>query len=166
MAHRSSERSTTASKTVTRPRRTSGSALRRPVEDRIHRLRAKSASLPTATIAHQAAVRTPIHVMTAQLQALLTRQLTAYILGVKDPKSITRWATANNAVIREPRVERRLLATYQIATMLLKMDSPNTVKAWFVGMNPSLADLSPAEAIRMDRESEALDAAREFIAYG
>lgn len=139
---------------------------RTSVQHRIKLLRQRSAPQIAESLAHRATIRTPIDEIARTLQSLLTRQLTAFIVGVKDPKSITRWASRQNETIREPDVERRLLATYQIASMLLEVDSPSTVKAWFVGMNPALADLSPAEVIRMGREADALDAAKEFIANG
>jgi hypothetical protein len=40
------------------------------------------------------------------------------------------------------------------------------VKSWFIGMNPMLGNLSPAEVIHSGRESEAMDAAQEFVAQG
>ena len=50
--------------------------------------------------------------------------------------------------------------------LVLRFDGPGTVRAWFIGMNPHLADDSPADAIREGRFQEALGAAKSFVAYG
>jgi hypothetical protein len=47
--------------------------------------------------------------------------------------------------------------------LLASQDSPQTVKAWFIGLNPQLGDTSPAEAIREGRLRDALMAARAFV---
>ena len=44
--------------------------------------------------------------------------------------------------------------------MLLAYDSAQAVKAWFIGLNPQLGDVSPAEAIHDGRLKESLAAAR------
>jgi hypothetical protein len=86
---------------------------------------------------------------------------------VKEGKTIARWASGSISDIRNDEVEQRLRTTYQITQMLLRSsDSPQTVKAWFIGLNPQLGDTSPAEAIREGRLKEALAAARAFIAGG
>jgi hypothetical protein len=48
--------------------------------------------------------------------------------------------------------------------LLLSQDSPRTVRAWFIGLNPQLGDVSPAEAIHDGQLKEALAAARAFMA--
>lgn len=115
---------------------------------------------------HAESLRTPIAAISGELQNLLSRRVTAYIVGVKDAKTVTRWANGEVTEIRQPDVERRLRATYAISRMLLGTDGPQTVKAWFVSMNPYLDDDSPAEAIRSDREREAMGAARAFMSHG
>jgi hypothetical protein len=77
---------------------------------------------------------------------------------------VSRWENQQVEAVRNVVVERKLRATFQIALMLLDVDSPATVKAWFIGMNPHLDDVSPAEAIRGGKEREVLDAARAFVA--
>jgi hypothetical protein len=98
------------------------------------------------------------------LEDLLSRRLTAVIVGIKDGKTIARWASGETSEIRGEDTELRLRTTYQIALMLLaSQDSPQTVKAWFIGLNPQLGDTSPAEAIREGRLRDALMAARAFV---
>ncbi len=48
--------------------------------------------------------------------------------------------------------------------MLLPFDAPDTVRAWMLGENPFLNDISPAEAIHDGRFTDARDAARSWIA--
>ena len=117
--------------------------------------------------AYRASLVTPFSEIVTYLQGLLSRRLTAVIAGVKDGKTIARWATGDTAEVRGPEKEQRLRTAYQIAYMLLQSsDSPQTVKAWFMGLNPQLGDTSPTEAIREDRLQDALAAARAFVAGG
>ncbi len=116
--------------------------------------------------AYSQVVRTPIGDMANALQDLLSRRVTAYIAGVKDTKTVGRWASGEVTEIRALGVERRLRTAYAISQLLLEVDSARTVKAWFVSMNPYLGDETPAEAIREGREKEAMAAARAFVANG
>ncbi len=115
--------------------------------------------------AHNQATRAPISEVAESLQRLLTGRLVAYIVGVKDVKTVARWATGEIGEVRLES-ERRLRAAYEVMTLLLRFDGPGTVRAWFIGMNPHLADDSPADALHEGRFQEALGAAKSFIAYG
>ena len=99
------------------------------------------------------------------LQDVLTRRLTAFIAGV-DGKTISRWATGEVATIRDLNVEQRLRAAYAVARMLLEWGSPQTVRAWFIGLNPHLDDSSPASALRDGNLQEVIAAARIYVAGG
>jgi hypothetical protein len=116
--------------------------------------------------AHRQAIRATVQEAAAALQELLSRRVTAYIVGVGDGKTVARWASGEVAEIRDEDVEKRLRRAYEIAQLLLRSDSPATVRAWFIGLNPQLGDISPAEAIRDGKLQEALIAARAFIAGG
>lgn len=94
--------------------------------------------------------------------------LTQLIAG-KDRQTITRWM-ASKQLPKSLEVERRIRAAYQIF-MFLAHDpqapqSPHTVRAWFMGMNGQLDDMSPAEAIAENRTREAMAAARAYRAGG
>jgi len=116
--------------------------------------------------AYRASTR-PLSEIAHNLQEILSRRLTAVIAGVKDGKTVARWAAGETTDIRDIDVERRLRTAYQIVVMLLQAsDSPQTVKAWFIGLNPQLGDVSPAEAIRENRLQDALTAARAFATGG
>ena len=114
--------------------------------------------------AHHQAVDARLQDVADYLQGLLSRRLVAYIAGVKDVKTVSRWA--NGEVEARQEAESRLRAAYQIALLLTEFDSPRIVKAWFIGLNPHLADTSPAEVIHDGKSKEALAAARAFIVGG
>jgi hypothetical protein len=114
---------------------------------------------------HNQAIRAPIKEAAESLQRLLTGRVTAYVVGVKDVKTITRWATGEVTDIRVES-EQRLRTAYEIMTLLLRFDGPTTVRAWFIGSNPHLADDAPADAIHEGRLQDAMGAARSFVAYG
>lgn len=50
--------------------------------------------------------------------------------------------------------------------MLAQLESPSVVRAWFIGMNPQLQDLSPAEVLRDGEDKVAMEAATAFLAGG
>jgi hypothetical protein len=114
--------------------------------------------------ANRQAVLTPVTDVADFLQDVLGRRLVAYVADVKDAKTVSRWAHGET----EPREasEKRLRTAYEIAYLLAAFDSPRVVKAWFIGLNPQLGDISPAEAIHDETFKDALAAARAFIAGG
>jgi hypothetical protein len=116
--------------------------------------------------AHRQATIAPVSEVAGVLQELLSRRLTAFIAGVNDGKTVTRWASGEVETIRDHEMEQRLRTTFEISQLLLNSDGPRTVKAWFIGLNPRLGDTSPAEAIREGRLRETLAAARAFAAGG
>jgi len=108
-------------------------------------------------------VKVDIAGVAAFLVENLGTTLTAYIAGV-DKKTVLRSARAQS----QPRtgVEQRLRAAFQVFQLLMSVESPHTVRAWFTGMNPQLDDLSPAEALSDGQDRAALAAARAFVAGG
>src|SRR5690606_18028650 len=118
------------------------------------------------TQVHRQAVSAPLTEVAGLLQEVLSRRLTAFIAGVKDGKTVSRWANGEVTEIREHETEQRLRMAYEIAQLLLLHASPQTVKAWFIGLNPQLDDRSPAEVIREGQLREALAAARAFVVGG
>lgn len=113
--------------------------------------------------AYAKAVQASVSEIAKLLQEVLTRGLTAYAVGVKDAKTVTRWANGEVTEIRDPEVEKRLRGTYQIVDLLLKVDGAATVRGWFLGMNPELDDEAPIDAIRDGRLQDALGAARAYV---
>lgn len=115
--------------------------------------------------AHRQSVHASAAEVAGYLQELLSRRLVAYVAGVKDAKTVTRWASGEVENVREEN-EKRLRTAYEIAQLLVRFDSPRVVKAWFIGLNPQLGDVSPAEAIHGGELREAMSAARAFVAGG
>lgn len=113
---------------------------------------------------HRKAVKASVAEISKFLDEVLTRKLVAYMTEVKDPKTVGRWASGDRNPNRE--TETRLRAIYQIFQMLQAEESPHTVRAWFIGLNPQLDDVSPATAIREGRTKDVLVAAKSWIAGG
>lgn len=123
-------------------------------------------AVPTPESLHRRALAAPIAEVAGLLQGLLTRRLAAYVAGVKDGKTVARWASGEIADVRETAVEQRLRTAYEIALLLLELEAPATVRAWFIGLDPLLDDRSPAEAIHDGELKAAIEAARAFAANG
>lgn len=115
--------------------------------------------------AHRQSVVTAVPDVASFLQDLLGRRLVAYVAGVKDAKTVSRWAGSEVEAVRQES-EERLRTAYEISQLLVQFNSPRIVKAWFIGLNPQLDDVSPAEAIHEGKLREAKAAARAFVAGG
>jgi hypothetical protein len=114
--------------------------------------------------AHRRTVEASITDIVAFLQEVFGQKLVAYLAGVSEPRTVGRWARGESP----PRAasEGRLRQAYYIFRLLNTEESPHTVRAWFVGLNPQLDDESPAAAIRDDRARDVLVAAKAFLAGG
>lgn len=93
----------------------------------------------------------------------LGKRLLALTVGV-DRRTVDRWMTGST----QPQFdqERKLRDAYQVFRQVESVEAAPTVRAWFMGMNPQLDDLSPAEAISEGRARETLAAARAFVNAG
>jgi hypothetical protein len=114
--------------------------------------------------AHRKAVESTIQDVVGYMQEVLGQKLVAYIAGVSDPRTVGRWAAGE----RTPRAEheQRLRCAYQTFQLLLAEESPHTVRAWFLGLNPQLDDESPAQSIHDGKFRDVLVAAKAFLAGG
>lgn len=110
--------------------------------------------------AHDGSIRSEPDEIAAFLHELFGANLVAHMAGVSDVKRVHKWINGEGISARS---EARLRAAYQIAWLLLDHDSPETVRAWFIGMNPQLDYEAPADAIREDRHREAMVAAEAFL---
>lgn len=113
------------------------------------------------TAAHTASVKIDLPKIVQFLIENLGTALTAFMADA-DRKTVQRWAEGQAPRGDQP--ERRLRSAFQIFQLVQTAESPRTVRAWFIGMNPQLDDLSPAEGIAADRERDVLAAARAFLA--
>jgi hypothetical protein len=116
--------------------------------------------------AHERAVRTPLPEVAAQMQDLFGQKIVAVVAGVDDPRAVGKWARGQRA----PRgdAEPRLRAAYQVALLLTLGDSTEAARAWFLGMNPLLADRPPYAILGegLDAGERVMEAARSFLAHG
>lgn len=97
----------------------------------------------------------------AFLRENLGTSLLALTAGVA-AETVGRWVSGQRRP--QPTHEQRVRDTYTIFRMICEVDAAATARAWFMGMNPQLDDLSPAEAIRDGKHREVMAAARAFIA--
>jgi hypothetical protein len=113
--------------------------------------------------AHRRATEASIADLVKTLQEVLGRKLVAAIADV-DVKTVDRWADGKSHP--RPESEARLRTAYQVYQMLLRGDSEHTARAWFLGLNPQLDDISPIEALSEGRTREVLVAAKSFTLGG
>lgn len=114
--------------------------------------------------AHAAAVKVDTKDIVKFLSENLGPSLTSLIAGV-ETRTVNRWAS-NEGGSPRPESERKLRAAFQVFQLVQTVEAAPTVRAWFMGMNPQLDDISPAEAIAEDRVRDTMAAARAFIAGG
>jgi hypothetical protein len=112
--------------------------------------------------AHRRAVETEFADLVQTLEEVLGRALVAIIANV-DPKTVGRWLTGGSP---RARAESRARTAFQITQLLLTRESEHTVRAWFIGLNPQLDDISPAEALNAGQLREVLVAAKSFTLGG
>jgi len=94
--------------------------------------------------AYRASVTSTIAQIAEQLQATLGQRLTAYAVGVRDPKAVGKYA--RGAI--EPREDtaQRMRDLFRI-TRILGDERPEIVRAWMIGSNPLLDDRAPIELL-------------------
>ncbi|HET6909167.1 MAG TPA: hypothetical protein VFH54_07505 [Mycobacteriales bacterium] len=116
-----------------------------------------------AQAAHARAMKFELPDIVQFLQETLGQKLVAHIADV-DPKTVGRWASGDSSP--RPPAEQRLRLAFQVFHLLQEEESPHTIRAWFIGLNPQLDDVAPATAIRDGHLRDALIAARAYIAGG
>lgn len=115
---------------------------------------------------HAAVMRMTDAALVSELRALLGAKLVAYLGGVNETRAIRQWADGARRVSSRGAVNRMRIAL-QSARLITQCDSPQVAQAWFLGLNPILADRSPAMVLReaCDLEvagAEVIAAARQF----
>jgi membrane carboxypeptidase/penicillin-binding protein PbpC len=114
---------------------------------------------------HQQAVEATTQEAARTVLDILGGALAAYVLNVKDRKTMQRWAAGTVRGIR-PASEVTLRGAYEIILLLSRFEGPATIRGWFLGMAPELDDVAPARAIHDGLLPQAIHAARAFIARG
>lgn len=98
------------------------------------------------------------------LQTHLGPQATAYLSGVDDEVVVGSWA--RGTAEPEEITGRRLWSAYEATRSLVEAYDASTARSWFLGMNPTFEDASPARVLRSSHTpeiwQEVVLAAREF----
>lgn len=113
--------------------------------------------------AHRQAVRGDVAEVASQLQSILGQRATGAIAGVRDVKAVGKWASGERHP--HPDAERRLREALRVVALMLEVEDPSVIRAWFVSLNPMLNDQVPALTIADDPAS-VMRAARSFVATG
>src|ERR671939_1340494 len=100
---------------------------------------------------HARTARLGLPAIVGSLQDILGQRLVAVIAGVSDAKAVGKWARGERSP--HPEAERRLRHAFHITQLLLQQESAETVRAWFVGMNPDLDDQAPAVLLAEDPQA-------------
>jgi len=101
--------------------------------------------------------------MEASLSDDIGAQLSAMMAGVSD-RTFSRWC--NSGTTPNASSEKKLRDIFYIVQFLQEHDSRHVVRAWLIGMNPGLDDMSPAEVIVAGDIKMAMTAARSFVTNG
>jgi len=101
--------------------------------------------------------------VSGRLREILGARLTAVIAGVRDTRTVNRWADGTESPTQP--IEARLRAALEVTETLLIGDSPETVRAWFLGQNPVLDDEAPA-LLLATQPDQVLLAAKVFAFHG
>lgn len=100
--------------------------------------------------------RTPIAEVAGYLLAHLGSQLTAYVSGVQDPKSVLRWKAGR--VKPQALAEQRLRCAYEAARLLGDEVGSETARNWFWGSSSHLDGNAPGYVLRNATTPEELQA--------
>jgi len=114
--------------------------------------------------AHRESIENSTSDVAKQLLEDLGPKLVSHMLNLADRQTVAAWATGDS----NPRQanEDRLRDVFHIYSVLRSNNSKHTIRAWFIGMNPLLADESPASVIADGRMQDALIAAKSFVTTG
>ena len=134
-------------------------ALITEVEDFLRRSRSESQTTPEPAEVPQPSMTE----ISRYLQDALGPRLTALSVGVSDAREIVSWASGE--LQPDADIAQRLHNVYGIVQLLLQIETPQAVRAWFLGMNPELDDRAPALTLA-DEPELVKQAARTLVAHG
>lgn len=101
--------------------------------------------------------------MLRALRSTLGAPLAAALTGAGSVAGVGDLIAGRAAI--DSKTEQRLRAAYGVTQALLAVESPETVRAWLLGMNPLLDDRAPA-AVLADDPAAVIRAAHVFVANG
>lgn len=116
--------------------------------------------------AHRKAINSSLEEMASNLVKVLGRVLVAGIVGVRNPKTVSRWANGDVESVRDRYSEERVMALHQIVTFLQEYEGDETIRAFMVGMNPTLDDSSPAWQVKEGNYADVMGAAKVLVTGG
>ena len=108
------------------------------------------------------ATNAPVAEVAAALRQVLGDEVTILVAGVGNPSVVDRWV--RGAGHPDLEAERRMRNALRVVDFLLQQEHPDTIRAWFVGLNPDLDDRVPARVIA-DEPDEVILAAGTFMAH-
>ena len=96
-----------------------------------------------------------------QLNTHLGSTLVALLANVNDRKLPRRWAKGE--VRPSSSREQRLRVAHRAWREIASAETDHVARAWFIGLNPHLGEITPIEALRRGRLDEVLAAASQFV---
>ena len=87
--------------------------------------------------------------------------LVAYVADVRSRQMPKKWETGE--CVPRAAAAQRLLLAHDVLVLLLEHEDEHVVRSWFIGMNPRLSGLSPAERIRSFDADTVRGAAQAFV---
>lgn len=112
-------------------------------------------------VIHRATI--PTVEIVRQLQTFLGPRLLGRTLDA-EVETIDSWARGERSP--SPVHERRLREAHEAWQLVCIAEAPDTARAWWMGMKDALDDLSPAEAIALDRGRDVMAVARAYVESG
>lgn len=110
---------------------------------------------------HQETTKLDLDQVVQHLLTHLGPTLVALLAGVSDRKLPNKWA--NRTVQPRPDAEKRLRAAHRSWMTVATSETDHIARAWFIGANPHLDEVSPIEALREGQVREVLAAAKHFV---
>ncbi|WP_431839417.1 hypothetical protein [Gordonia hongkongensis] len=97
-----------------------------------------------------------------QLNSHLGPTLVAALAGVRDKKLPHKWAKADGPVPRDEALARLQMA-HRVWGKIASSESDSIARAWFIGANPRLGEVSPIMKLREGELIEVGNAAEAFV---
>lgn len=118
-----------------------------------------AASTPPA---HVLASRLDVHELARQLNLHLGPTIVAFLADAADRRIAARWARVDGP---QPRAEaeKRLRFAHRVWAEIASAEGDSVSRAWFVGTNPRLNEVTPIEAIRGGQFADVSSAAHAFV---
>lgn len=116
----------------------------------------------TITEGYTETARLDVHELVRRLNSHLGPTLVAALANVRDRKLPSKWAQADGP---EPRTESwsRLQMAHRVWMLISDAENDYVARAWFIGANPRLGEVSPVMKLRDGALSEVMSAARAFV---